>query len=209
MIKGIEKLLGYSAMTLGFVWLSFGWGGVLSSFGLFIGCLIGTPLILGKEGTIKLFKKPTHLFRWAFGMYLVDTIWGLGIGITLKYSGVIMKGNDVEDHLGWLFYLFIPFMLMAEEMLSLTLLEDLAKKMPLWLASLFSALLFGLLHFWTYNNGYLGFTLIHILALQGVARLWLNIAYFKGGHSIWTSWLSHMLIDLGASIIPLILMNFI
>ncbi|WP_086348877.1 type II CAAX prenyl endopeptidase Rce1 family protein [Candidatus Enterococcus clewellii] len=204
-----KRIVGYSSIILGFIWLSLGGGGAISSLGLFLGCLIGTPFILGKEGTLQLFKRPKHLFLWAIGMYIVDTIWGLVIGITLKSVGVIMKGNEVGNNLGWLFYLLIPFMLMAEEMMSLTLLEDFAKKVPLWAASVISAVIFGLMHFWTYNSGHFGFTLIHILTIQGVGRIFLNIAYLKGGRSIWTSWLDHMLIDLMATIIPLILTTLI
>lgn len=47
-----------------------------------------------------------------------------------------------------------------------------------------------------YWDGSLFSTLLHVLLLQGVARIIFNFIYLKTGNSIWGSWVAHMLVDI-------------
>lgn len=90
----------------------------------------------------------------------------------------------------------LPFMLMGEELLGIGILEAIRSKgFTLSISSLISALIFGLMHISAYWDGYFISTLLHVLLLQGIARLIFNYIYLKSGQSIWGSWLTHILVD--------------
>ncbi len=65
----------------------------------------------------------------------------------------------------------------------------------MWTSTLLSAVVFGLIHIPSYWDGSLVSTLLHVLLLQGVARLIFNYVYIKTGRSIFGSWISHMIVD--------------
>ena len=91
----------------------------------------------------------------------------------------------------------IPFMLMGEELISLWVLETAQSKgFSFMTSTLISALIFGLLHIFTYWDGSLVSSLVHVLFLQSVARLIFNYVYLKTGRSIWGSWLTHIIFDI-------------
>ncbi|MBR3320349.1 MAG: CPBP family intramembrane metalloprotease, partial [Exiguobacterium sp.] len=84
-----------------------------------------------------------------------------------------------------------------EELLGIGILEGAKSKgLSTLLSSLLSAVVFALLHVPAYWDGSLFSTLLHVLLLQGFARLLLNYVYLKTGRSIWGSWVTHLIIDL-------------
>ncbi|MEN2259745.1 CPBP family glutamic-type intramembrane protease (plasmid) [Paraclostridium benzoelyticum] len=57
-----------------------------------------------------------------------------------------------------------------------------------------SSICFGLLHYSTYFNGSLVNTLIHILLIQGLVRIFFNFAALKS-NSIIVPWIIHVVFD--------------
>ncbi|WP_148791620.1 CPBP family glutamic-type intramembrane protease, partial [Enterococcus faecium] len=70
-------------------------------------------------------------------------------------------------------------------------------KFSIPVASFLSAIIFGFIHYSTYDNGNILHTVAHILLIQGVARLLFNQAAIKS-NSIITSWAVHVIFDFTA-----------
>ncbi|WP_261805992.1 CPBP family glutamic-type intramembrane protease [Lapidilactobacillus luobeiensis] len=192
-MKILRVLAGIGLFVAGL----FGLGqlGIISFFSTFVSGLLGYWLIFGTAEFEGLFKKPQRgWLKWSLLMLLINALWSLGAGAILQLLGLTLHANPVVDTFGVMLP-FIPFMLMGEELLSLALLNGARKFIPTLAASIFSAVIFGLIHFNTYWNGDLSTTLLHILLIQGVARIFLNIAYLKAD-SIWGSWSTHLAFDL-------------
>ena len=103
-------------------------------------------------------------------------------------SGGGLTANSVNDMLTWKYVIsHVPFMLMGEELLSITLLYALWKKFNLkfWQASLICSILFALWHLTSY-----GYNIPQILITLTVPRLVL-----KKSNSIWSSWIVHIFFD--------------
>ncbi|OJG34124.1 hypothetical protein RV00_GL000936 [Enterococcus devriesei] len=118
------------------------------------------------------------------------------VGFLALKIGLSWTSNPAAGHLGSII-LKIPFMLMGEELLGIGVLETARNKgLSLTASTFLSALIFGLIHSFVYWDGSLFSTLLHVLLLQGVARLIFNYVYLKTDRSIWGSWISHVLVDL-------------
>lgn len=106
-----------------------------------------------------------------------------------------LQGNPVNDQPSLILLVTLPIMLMGEELFSIYFLSIFSSKISLPLASISSAVIFGLIHFSTYYDGSIVKTLVHILFIQGIARILFNQAAIKS-NSIWVSWTIHLLFDL-------------
>ena len=116
-------------------------------------------------------------------------------------SGGTLTENAINSMLTWKYVItHTPFMLMGEELLSITLLYALWKKLELkfWQASLICAVLFAFWHITSY-----GYNVLQILVTIVAPRLILNFAFKKSG-SIWTIWAAHVAFDT-ISFLPLLL----
>ncbi|WP_430610383.1 CPBP family glutamic-type intramembrane protease [Enterococcus sp. DIV0876] len=108
-----------------------------------------------------------------------------------------LDGNPLSGHIPWL---QLPFMLLGEELLSFYILLISAsllintKHSLLW-SNLISALVFALLHVFTYWNGNIFLTLFHVLLLQGLSRLILNTVGLRT-NAVWIPWTIHILFDI-------------
>ena len=192
-MKILRILAGSGLLIAGLMGL--GQLGDISLFSTFVGGLLGYWLIFGTDAFEGLFKRPHRgWLKWSVLMLVGNLVWSLGAGAIFQLLGLNLHANPVVDTFGAMLP-FIHFMLMGEELLSLALLNGARKFIPTIYASLFSAVVFGLIHFSTYWNGQIGTTLLHILVIQGVARIFLNIAYLKA-NSIWGSWSTHLAFDL-------------
>ncbi|WP_086315572.1 hypothetical protein A5821_003062 [Enterococcus sp. 7F3_DIV0205] len=182
---------GAVLMIIGF-WalMAFSW----AWWGLFVGGALAWVLAFGKESK-SAFRAPRKL--WVIPVAVLSYfVIGLVIGLLSKSLGFNWAANPASGHLGAII-LMLPFMLMGEELLGIGILEAAQSKgLPLIASTLLSALVFGLMHIPSYWDGSWFSTVAHVLLLQGVARLILNIAYLKMGKSIWGSWIAHVLIDL-------------
>lgn len=141
------------------------------------------------------FSRPRKLWLIPVGaiVYLVTATL---TGLLAKGIGFDWAANPGAGHLNQLIFM-LPFMLMGEELLGIGILEGLRSKgLSFLLSSLISALIFGLMHVFSYWDGSFFSTVAHVLLLQGVARLIFNYVYLKMGRSIWGSWLTHLLVDL-------------
>lgn len=131
---------------------------------------------------------------WAILAVPVMFICSLAFGLLWKMinSGHIV-GNSVESILTWKYVMSnVPFMIMGEEILSITILYAAWKKIGLkfWQASLLCGVLFALWHLPAY-----GYSLGQVLLSLTPIRLLLNYIY-KKKNSIWTSWLAHLIFDI-------------
>ena len=116
-------------------------------------------------------------------------------------SGGALTENAINSMLTWKYVItHTPFMLMGEELLSITLLYALWKNLELkfWQASLICAVLFAFWHITSY-----GYNVLQILVTIVAPRLILNFAFKKSG-SIWTIWAAHVAFDT-ISFLPLLL----
>ncbi len=104
--------------------------------------------------------------------------------------------------LGGFLYLFYQLLYLGEELFSITIFDTLRKKMRIntKVASLLTAIIFGLIHFETYLGSSALFTIVQVILVQGGIRLWFNQAYLKT-KSLNTSWAVHYAFDLIAFVL--------
>lgn len=156
----------------------------------------GVALIFGKFA-LEWFKKPQGKYiKIGLTMLALNVVWSMvgGIAVQLIFGEAGHHGNAAFGDYGLL--LFVPFMLMGEELFSIGILETLKKwRISPAIASLVTAVIFGMIHFSTYYGGDALRTICQILVIQGAARLFFNYAYQKTS-SIWTSWAVHLVFDL-------------
>ncbi|MFC0276805.1 type II CAAX prenyl endopeptidase Rce1 family protein [Enterococcus devriesei] len=190
-IKSSNILLGALFLGIGFVMLSLfarGW------WALFVGGIAAWAIIFKKD-SLSAFHFPKHLWVILLGFFAY-AILGAVVGFLALKIGLSWTSNPAAGHLGSII-LKIPFMLMGEELLGIGVLETARNKgLSLTASTFLSALIFGLIHSFVYWDGSLFSTLLHVLLLQGVARLIFNYVYLKTDRSIWGSWISHVLVDL-------------
>lgn len=189
-ISNIRILIGALFLIAGFcslMLISWAW------WGLFLGGILAWITVFGKDSK-KAFVAPRALWLIPIGAvsYL---ILGMLTGLLSVQLGFEWSANPASGHLGQL-ALMIPFMLMGEELLGIGILEAARNKgLSLVSSTLWSALIFAFLHIPSYWDGSFFSTLVHVILLQGVARIIFNFVYIKTGKSIWGSWLTHMLVD--------------
>lgn len=189
-----------TAIIFGSLFLILGFG-LLSAFtwawwALFIGAALAW-LVVFKRASLAIFTKPHKLWLIPIGVVAYLAL-GVVVGLIARSLGFHWTINPASGHVLQLLFK-IPFMLMGEELLGIGVLEVAHNKgLSLLNSNLLSALIFALMHVLVYWDGSIVSTLLHVLLLQGVARLIFNTIYLKAGHSIWASWLTHVLVDLVA-----------
>lgn len=180
----IFLVLGFISLTT----ISWAWSG------LFIGGLLAWYISFGKD-SFKVCKLPKKIWVIPLGV-IAYFVLGIVIGLIAKLLGFHWAANPASGHLGSIIFM-IPFMLMGEELLGIGILEGARSRGASMISStLLSALIFGLMHIFSYWDGSLISTVLHVLLLQGVARLIFNYIYLRTGRSIWGSWIAHCLVDI-------------
>ncbi len=167
----------------------------LAVFSLFI--------TFGKEGLSDIFSKPIKPFKNTFKWYLLSFVASITSGIILtKVLKIYLKPNPGTEHVMQMF-ISLPFTLLFEEIISFFVLLVIAnlvfkktKNLALsqTMGVIFSCIYFGLLHYSTYFSGNMIHTLLHILFVQGVIRIFFNMAGLKS-NSIIVPWIVHVLFD--------------
>lgn len=186
-LAALLLLIGYGCLML-FPWA---WWALLVSGAL------AWLVAFNSSGRVA-FGRPRRLWLVPLGVLLYFGV-SILVGIGARTVGLKWTGNPAAAAAWWPLIAQLPLMLMGEELLGIGVLEGArAQGCPWWVSTLLSGLVFGLIHFFDYWDDSLGSTLLHVLLLQGVARLILNRIYIAGGQSIWRSWLTHLLIDLVA-----------
>lgn len=190
-IESWRLVVGAAALVGGFWLLStFAW----AWWALFVGGLIAW-IVMFQGNTREAFSLPKRLWIIPLGI-IAYLLYGIAAGTIATKLGLNWSANPASGHLGLLIFK-IPFMLMGEELLGIGILEAARNKgASLTTSTLLSALLFGLMHVFVYWDGSWFSTILHVLLLQGVARLIFNYVYLVMGKSIWGSWLTHVGVDL-------------
>lgn len=157
----------------------------------------------------KLFRRPRWSDWWfAVVMLIVQVAYSLFAIYSLNSAGFSTNENGEAAQVGsaankglMLFHEVISdlFDLMSEEVVSLTIFLVVAalliqyyhfsRRSGLGIAMLASMILFGLIHFETYN-----WNLVQMLLVIGVARFFLN-SIFVRSKSIWVSYIVHNIFD--------------
>lgn len=183
-------LMGSTLLLVGFLALmmvDWAW------WGLFVGGLVAWILAFKDDGKLAL-SFPRKLWIAPIGV-IIYFVSSMVIGLVMSVIGFEWVSNPAAGHLGQIIWM-LPFMLMGEEFLGIGILEGARSKgLSMLTSSLLSAVIFGLLHIPAYWDGSLISTVLHVLLLQGVARLIFNYIYIKTGRSIWGSWVTHMIVD--------------
>ncbi|AUS70663.1 CPBP family intramembrane metalloprotease [Lactococcus lactis subsp. lactis] len=177
--------------------------GVFQKYILLLFSILGATLIFGKTWSLWFGYPQDNFIRIVSIALAANIVWSIvGGGIVQLIFGMSgFRLNNTSGNLGS--FLFIPLMLIGEELFSITILETLRKiGLNQFLSSFGSAIIFGLAYFQTYYGGNALRTLVQILLIYGVARLIFNYVYLKT-NSIWASWTVHLLFDL----IPLVLIT--
>lgn len=184
LIGALLLLAGFLVLTL------FDW----AWWGLFVGGMIAWIVTFKQDGKQALsFPRKIWITPLGAVLYLVTSI---AIGLVMSALGFEWAANPASGNLGLIIWM-LPFMLMGEELLGIGILEAARSKgMSMMTSSLLSAFIFGVIHIPSYWDGSFVSTLLHVLMLQGVARLIFNYVYIKTGRSIWGSWITHMLVDI-------------
>lgn len=163
--------------------------------------------VFGSEGVKNLFQKPQRFIRYGIVAVIYAQLYGfasaMGVGVLSQLLNETTKANAAAENPWWFFITIMPIALIGEEIFSITILDSLKKigVKPL-LASVVSAVVFGMIHYFTYLGSSSLLTIIQILAVQGGLRLIFNHSYQKSRSndvlqgSITTSWTLHFLYDL-------------
>lgn len=184
-------IIGFILLMAGF-WalLTFDW----AWWGLFLGGVLAW-IITFKQDSRQALSTPRKLWIAPLGVILYF-VTSIGIGFLANLIGFDWAANPASGQLAQIIFM-LPFMLMGEELLGIGILEGARSKgLSLWTSSLLSAVIFGLMHIPAYWDGSLVSTILHVLLLQGVARLIFNYVYIKTGRSIWGSWITHVIVDI-------------
>lgn len=191
----IKKVfLGTGVVCIGLIGLLYA-PAVISIVSLAISGFAGLFIVYGKEATLSIFSKPKSPVKNILKFFLLNTFISFSISIILQYLlKWNLSGNPANEDFQLLALFVIPIMILGEELFSIYFFSIFSSKFSIPVASFFSAIIFGLIHYSTYNNGNVFHTLIHILLIQGIARLIFNQAALKS-NSIITSWGIHVLFD--------------
>lgn len=192
--------LGTIIVIIGLIGLLYG-PAIVSIFSLAVTSFISFRYVYGKNSLRELFSKPVAPIKNIFTYLFLNIIVSIAIASilqnVLKWE---LSDNSVIESSQYSLLLILPIMILGEELFSLYFLSIFSSKLSIPLSSLLSAVIFVIIHYSTYNNGNILHTLVHILLIQGVARLFFNQAAIKS-NSIITSWIVHLLFDLFAILI--------
>lgn len=179
--------------------------------GIYILKIISVPMLsiislfvtFGKQGILDIFSKPIKPFKNIAIWYIISLVSSLISASILKLVlNLQLHDNPGATHLVQTL-ISLPFVLLFEEIISIFILLVIAnfifKKSKNLLLSqttgiIISSICFGLLHYSTYFNGSVVNTLIHILLIQGIARIFFNLAALKS-NSIVVPWIVHVIFD--------------
>ncbi|WP_275399736.1 CPBP family glutamic-type intramembrane protease [Enterococcus faecium] len=203
-----KAIIGAIIIFLGLIGLLFA-PTIVSIFSLTITGIISLVLVYGKDKVIQIFSKPILPFKNIIKYFFLNVVVSVGVGLILNF--VLhwnLQGNPVNEVLSPLLFFTLPIMLLGEELFSIYFLSVFSSKFSLPIASLISAIIFGLIHFSTYFSGNIFHTLMHILLIQGVARIIFNQSAIKS-NSIITSWIVHVLFDFSDILIVLLISIFV
>lgn len=182
-----------------------------SNTGLYVLKILSVPMLaiaslfftFGKQGVLDVFSKPIKPFRNISIWYLISLVSSFISALILKLVlHLPLQENPGSEHLVETL-ISLPFVLLFEEIISIFILLVIAnfifkKTKNLVLSQttgvILSSICFGLLHYSTYFNGSLVNTLIHILLVQGLVRIFLNLAALKS-NSIIVPWIIHVVFD--------------
>lgn len=185
--NGLQKSIVLAIFTFIFLIVTFG--------------IDGIKMLFGKP------KKPVINFViWFFASFLIALISATILKYLFKSYGIDLKQNP---HLQFNQKLsrasLFPTQLFFEEAISFVILIVTAKLIYVasksWISArtistIITAIIFGLIHYWTYTNsaGVLA-TITQIILIQGVARIGFNEAGLRS-NSIWVPYLIHIAYDL-------------
>ncbi|MGX7419857.1 CPBP family glutamic-type intramembrane protease [Carnobacterium gallinarum] len=209
-INPINGFLGFVILGGGF-YLATNYSSTLTSvfapFSLMIAGILAFLLVFGPSGIKVLFSRPNDPKgnnRNFVTYFFLALIMGFASGAIMKFLfGFNLTANPATER-----FLAIapkiPFMLLGEELISFYILIVCAqfiyqktanqKKAEL-VGIVISSIVFGLLHYTTYDNGTIFETLAHILLIQGSARVAFNLSGLRA-NSIILPLLIHIVYDL-------------
>ncbi|HFD3605993.1 TPA: CPBP family intramembrane glutamic endopeptidase [Enterococcus faecium] len=195
-----KLILGTLVVILGILGLLYG-PSVISILALTVTGLIAFRYVYGKGNIKYLFSKPIAPIKNIFIYLLLNIVVSFIVSYVLEnLLHWNLSGNSVTEAFQPLLLIVLPIMILGEELFSIYFLSIFSSKFSIPIASVFSAILFGLIHYSTYDNGNVFHTLVHILLIQGVARLIFNQAAIKS-NSLITSWSTHVIFDFVAILI--------
>lgn len=181
------------------------------TMGLYVFKIISVPLLsivslviaFGKSGLSDVFSKPIKPFKNIAVWYVVSLIASLISGILLTVVFKLnLHGNPGSEHIAQTL-ISLPFVLLFEEVISIFVLLVVSNftykktdnlQLSNTIGIVLSSIFFGLLHYSTYFSGNVMHTLIHILFVQGLARIFFNLAALKS-NSIIVPWIVHVVFD--------------
>lgn len=181
------------------------------TMGLYMFKIISVPLLsivslviaFGKSGLSDIFSRPIKPFKnivkWYIISLVASSVSGILISVVFKLH---LHGNPgLENVVQTL--ISLPFVLLFEEVISIFILLVVSNfiykktnnlKLANTIGIILSSIFFGLLHYSTYFNGNIIHTLIHILFIQGLIRIFFNLAALKS-NSIIVPWIVHVIFD--------------
>lgn len=176
-------------------------------YSLMITGLISFALVYGVTGIKELFSKPSDPkgnIKNFIKYFILTILLGFTTAIILQYILNLKLSVNPESGNVLSIIFQIPFMLLGEELISFYFLLVTANliynkfdnyKNAEIIGIIVSSILFGLLHYSTYYNGNPLTTIIHILLIQGSARIIFNISGLRS-NSIVMPLLIHIIYDL-------------
>ncbi|WP_314067924.1 type II CAAX prenyl endopeptidase Rce1 family protein [uncultured Vagococcus sp.] len=179
----------------------------LAPFSMMIMSAIAFVVVYGPKHFLDLFSKPNDPkgnIKNFFKYFILTAVLGMSLGILLNLLfHNSLAANPEAGNLG-VIILKLPFMLLGEELLSFFFLLVIANlvykktgnrpKAEL-VGIILSSIIFGLMHYTTYYNGNIMVTLLHVILVQGSARVAFNISGLRA-NSIWLPLLIHIVYDL-------------
>lgn len=200
--KLIGKILGaFALLLIGFKGMEIPNINYIGYTFLAVSGFLAYLLVFGLDASKNLFRRPKNFKRYGVVfigyMFLYTYSSSLVVTLVSRVMKITLTPNAASDSPWWWFFLIMPIALLGEEIFSITIFDIFRKKLhfnPL-LASLISAIIFGLIHYTTYLGSNALFTIIQVILLQGGGRIILNRSYQKSG-SIKTSWFVHYFYDL-------------
>lgn len=180
---------------------------ILAPFSLMIMSAIAFVVVYGPKHFLDLFSKPKDPkgnIKNFIKYFILTAVLGMSMGILLNLLfHNSLAANPESGNLGAII-LKLPFMLLGEELLSFFFLLVIANlvykktgnqpKAEL-VGIILSSIIFGLMHYTTYYNGNIFVTLLHVLLIQGSARIAFNLSGLRA-NSIWLPLLIHIVYDL-------------
>lgn len=181
------------------------------TMGLYMFKIVSVPLLsivslviaFGKSGLSDVFSKPIKPIKNIVVWYIVSLIASFISGILLTVVFKLnLHSNPGSEHIVQTL-ISLPFVLLFEEVISIFVLLVVSNftykktdnlKLANAIGIVLSSVFFGLLHYSTYFNGNVMHTLIHILCVQGLARIFFNLAALKS-NSIIVPWIVHVVFD--------------